>query len=245
MKMIRIAIVDDEKNQVEQISNLVIDFCRTKNIEYKILPFYSGEALLECSIPIDIAFLDVQMGGISGIETAQRLRTWNKWVALIYVTSYDNYIKKAMTIHPFEYITKPYEAEQIFRVLEEYLDDIRSVKSSETKEYFKLSTDNSCRYVEMEDIYYFSYVQDRTINVQMRKDSYAIKDSIANVYDIVNHNYFIMPNQSFIVNIQHIREIDGKNKRLIMENDDIIFISRRKYSEVFDALNQYMTNGEL
>ena len=73
--------------------------------------------------------------------------------------------------------------------LEEYLDDIRSVKSSETKEYFKLSTDNSCRYVEMEDIYYFSYVQDRTINVQMRKDSYAIKDSIANVYDIVNHGF--------------------------------------------------------
>ena len=29
-----------------------------------------------------------------------------------------------------------------------------------------------------------------------------------------------------------------------MENDDVILISRRRYGEVFDALNRYMTNGD-
>ncbi len=54
--MIRIAIVDDEKEQVDLIKNLTVNFCEQKNMEYKILPFYCGEDLLECSIPIDIAF---------------------------------------------------------------------------------------------------------------------------------------------------------------------------------------------
>ena len=65
----------------------------------------------------------------------------------------------------------------------------------------------------------------------MRKEYYIIKDSITNVYGIINHDYFLMPNPSFLVNIQHIREIDGKNKKLVMENDDVILISRRRYGE--------------
>lgn len=242
--VIRIAIVDDEKEQVELIKGVVSNFCEQKNMEYKILPFYCGEDLLECNIPIDVAFLDIQMGKINGIETAQRLRAWNKWVALIYVTSYGEYIRKAMTIHPFAYITKPFQSEQISKVLEEFLEYQRSV-NAKTKEYFQLNTNNSCRYIEMDDIYYFYYLEDRTVEVKLRSEKYKIKDSITNIYNIVNHQYFIMPTPSIIVNIQHIRKIDVKNKKLILENDDEILISRRKYKEVFDALNRYMTNGEL
>lgn len=242
--VIRIAIVDDEKEQVELIKVVVSNFCEQKNMEYKILPFYCGEDLLECNIPIDVAFLDVQMGKIDGIETAQRLRTWNKWVALIYVTSYGEYITKAMTIHPFSYIMKPIQPEQISKVLEEFLEYQRSV-NAKTKEYFQLNTNNSCHYIEMDDIYYFYYLEDRTVEVKLRREKYKIKDSITNIYNIVDHRYFIMPTPSIIVNIQHIRKIDGKNKKLILENDDEILISRRKYKEVFDALNCYMTNGEL
>lgn len=242
--MIRIAIVDDEKEQAVMLSTCVSVFFQERNLEYRIFPFFCGEDLLSCNIPIDVAFLDIQMNGINGIETAQRLRAWNKWVALIYITSYDSYIQKAMTIHPFAYLTKPTEKVAIFQVLDEYLSFQRSITNAMPKEYFQLSTENSCKYVEMSDIYYFCYVQDRTVRVQMRKEYYIIKDSITNVYGIINHDYFLMPNPSFLVNIQHIREIDGKNKKLVMENDDVILISRRRYGEVFDALNRYMTNGD-
>ncbi|MFR1995794.1 LytR/AlgR family response regulator transcription factor [Ruminococcus sp.] len=158
--MIRIAIVDDEKEQVVMLSTCVSVFFQEKNLEYRIFPFFCGEDLLSCNIPIDVAFLDIQMNGINGIETAQRLRAWNKWVALIYITSYDSYIQKAMTIHPFAYLTKPTEKVAIFQVLDEYLSFQRSITNAMPKEYFQLSTENSCKYVEMSDIYYFCYVQD-------------------------------------------------------------------------------------
>lgn len=117
--------------------------------------------------------------------------------------------------------------------------------NAKTKEYFKLNSNNSCRYIEMDDIYYFYYLEDRTIEVSLRREKYKIKDSIKNIYNIVNHHNFIMPTPSIIVNMQHIHKIDGKNKKLILENDEEILISRRKYKEVFNALNRYMTNGEL
>lgn len=149
-----------------------------------------------------------------------------------------------MTIHPFAYITKPFQPEQIFNTLEDFFEYQRSI-NAKTKEYFKLNSNNSCRYIEMDDIYYFYYLEDRTIEVSLRREKYKIKDSIKNIYNIVNHHNFIMPTPSIIVNMQHIHKIDGKNKKLILENDEEILISRRKYKEVFNALNRYMTNGEL
>ena len=128
--MIRIAIVDDEKEQVVMLSTCVSVFFQERNLEYRIFPFFCGEDLLSCNIPIDVAFLHIQMNGINGIETAQRLRAWNKWVALIYITSYDSYIQKAMTIHPFAYLTKPTEKVAIFQVLDEYLSFQRSITNA-------------------------------------------------------------------------------------------------------------------
>lgn len=242
--MIKIAIVDDEKEEVAKLSKTVADFFEEKEMEYKILPFYCGEDLLQCNIPVDIVFLDVEMGELSGIETAQRLRNWNKWAELIYVTSYGDYITKAMTFHPFDYITKPFYAEQIFKTLEDYLIHTNSIKAK-SKEYFQIKIENSCCYLEMNDIYYFYYCEDRTVEVKMRKEKYKIRDSITNIYNIVNRQYFIMPAPNVIVNIQHINKIDVKNKKLILENGEEILISRRKYKEVFDMLNRFMTNGEL
>ncbi len=242
--MIRIAVVDDEKEEVEKLTKTVSEFFEKKEMEYKILPFYCGEDLLQCSIPVDVAFLDVQMGKLSGIETAQRLRNWNKWVAIIYVTSYGEYISKAMTFHPFEYITKPFHEKKIFKILEDYLMYSKSM-STKSKDYFQLNTDNSCRYLEMADIYYFYYCEDRTVEVKMKKERYKIRDSITNIYNIVNRQYFIMPAPNMIVNVQYIKKIDVKNKKLILENGEEILISRRKYKEIFDALNRFMTNGEL
>ena len=37
------------------------------------------------------------------------------------------------------------------------------------------------------------------------------------------------------------KEVDGQNKKLIMSNDDFVLISRRKYNEVIDKLNQFIS----
>lgn len=44
--MIRIAIVDDEKEQVVMLSTCVSVFFQERNLEYRIFPFFCGEDLL-------------------------------------------------------------------------------------------------------------------------------------------------------------------------------------------------------
>lgn len=61
----------------------------------------------------DIAFLDIQMPGMSGVEVALRLKTANPKVNIIFVTGFDDYMGHAMAMHASGYIKKPVTPEKI------------------------------------------------------------------------------------------------------------------------------------
>ena len=44
-----------------------------------------------------------------------------------------------------------------------------------------------------------------------------MKNTITQLYDMLNHNLFLMPSQSFLVNIQYIQSVNTKAKSLIMK----------------------------
>ena len=75
--MINIAICDDEKYILDKIKKLVFDFFHRKNVEITVSQFGSGEELLRHNKNIDILFLDIQMDGIDGMETARKMRSQN------------------------------------------------------------------------------------------------------------------------------------------------------------------------
>ena len=217
--MLNIAVVDDEQKERTAISKIVDDFFEEKNIEHTLNTFSSGEALLKDKTSYDVIFLDIQMGsGMDGIETAQKLRVGNKNAALFYVTSYGDYIRKSMTIHPFAFIVKPFSPKEIYKNLEDYT------------EYAKLKTEK-----ESIEIYRINTADDR---IDM---TYTIKDNLSNIYDTLEHSRFIMPNRSFIVNISGIKEIDSRNKKIVMQNGDLILISRRKFGDMLDSINRYLS----
>ena len=72
--MVRIGICDDEQYMSDTIRVMVSGFFLKRNIEIIIMQFSSGEELLNYDKQIDILFLDIQMKGIDGMETARKLR---------------------------------------------------------------------------------------------------------------------------------------------------------------------------
>ena len=241
--MIRIAIVDDEIEQIQQAQQIIEEFFKNKNIQIAVGNFLSGESLLSDTTIFDLIFLDIQMDGIDGIETAQRLRVKNKKSALFYVTSYKDYIQKSMTIHPFAFIIKPYSKNEIFKNLEDYMEYTNSVTEKKAKELYQIHTLDGHRFnVNMNDILYFHYLENRIVEVVTKEKTFKIKDGISHIYPTLNHDYFIIPSQSFIVNLHHIMEIDGKNKKIVMNNGDLILIPRRKFNEVIEMLNRYISD---
>ena len=79
----RIAICDDEKIFRDQIKKYILEVSSDSTIE----EFTCGDDLADSDSNYDIIFLDIEMPGISGIETAEKLRENGSDADIIFLTS--------------------------------------------------------------------------------------------------------------------------------------------------------------
>lgn len=87
----------------------------------EIHAFSSAEKALEFAkgYSCDIAFLDIEMSGMSGMELAVQLTARNPEVNIIFVTGHDTYTGDAFAIHASGYLTKPVTVRKIRCELEQ------------------------------------------------------------------------------------------------------------------------------
>jgi len=62
---------------------------------------------------IDVAYLDVNMPGLNGIELAKKLKETNPQINIIFSTGYEEYAKEAFSVQASDYLTKPITAEAV------------------------------------------------------------------------------------------------------------------------------------
>ena len=103
--------VDDEKLQL----NKLVDALKEADPNSEILSFNNPLVALEAvkNVKLDVAFLDIEMGGINGVELGKRLKALNPSINIIFVTGYDQYALEAYSMHASGYLTKPVSAERI------------------------------------------------------------------------------------------------------------------------------------
>ena len=91
----RIAICDDERVQQELLKNYIEEWT-AENAEKVVLNcFQSAEQFLfswEEDKSYDLLVLDVEMGDMSGMELAKKLRSQKSEVPIVFVTGYEKYM---------------------------------------------------------------------------------------------------------------------------------------------------------
>ena len=94
---LRVVAVDDEPLALE----LLVRTIKSVRPQAQIMAFAKPEKVMAYvrDNPVDVAFLDIQMRGLSGVELAEALRSQNPAVNLIFVTGYDQYTGDAMALH--------------------------------------------------------------------------------------------------------------------------------------------------
>lgn len=115
----RIIAVDDEFLALEDFE----DTCREVGITDEIIKFNNPLDALGyvATNKVDIAFLDIEMPVIKGIELARRIKAINRNIRVIFATSYGNYALEAFGVDAVDYVMKPYEPEAIKKAYEKAL----------------------------------------------------------------------------------------------------------------------------
>lgn len=233
--MLKIAVVDDEAECIEEIVSTVSSFLYKKKISFRFFKYQSGENFLESPISVDLVFLDIQMNGVDGINAARILRTKNKHVSLIYITSFSSEIKRSFSVHPFAFLEKPINHGELIHNLEDFLN---YSASSVAKNNITLKSNKGEIIVCVQDILYFEYIGNRKLNLIKQNESFIIQGSINELVQMLLPYHFISPHKSFIINAEQIECVKIPN--IIMKNKDKIPISQKKQSTIIKEISFYL-----
>lgn len=135
--MYKIMLADDEGIVIDSLKFII-----EKNFSKNCITQHAttGRSVIELADKFkpDIAFMDIQMPGINGIDAMKEIRKSNSSVIFIVMTAYDkfNYAKEAINLGVLEYLTKPVNHTVIVEVIQRAIDIIelgREKRSNDLK----------------------------------------------------------------------------------------------------------------
>ena len=129
--MFKSVIIDDEAPAIKKLENVIGKF---NNIEV-CCKYTNPVKLLEEieNLEIDIAFIDIDMPEMTGIELAQMIVDKNPKIEVIFVTAYNEYALEAFEVHALDYILKPVKKERLEKVIT-HIERKHMAKSKMTNE---------------------------------------------------------------------------------------------------------------
>ncbi len=130
--MMNIAIVDDRKEDREELSSVLKAYAAASGEELSIQQFDSAEALLERYQPFQytMIFLDIYMDGMTGMQAAERIREKDGDTLLIFLTTSVEHRADALHNHAFDYIEKPIDQASIYRIMDDILRRTTALEES-------------------------------------------------------------------------------------------------------------------
>lgn len=224
-------IVDDEFPAREELKYFIQNFSNI-NIEKE---FTNGKDALKYieNNKTDIAFLDINMPGITGMEFAKICEKENKIMKIIFITAYKEFAVDAFEIHAFDYLLKPYSKERIISALERIENDMDSLENKEI-EKISVMQDNKIYVIDINTIYYVE-AAGHYVRVFTADKEYISKNKITEIEYIIKNKSFYKCHRSYIVNMEKVKEIKpwfNGTSFLVMNNNKEIPISRNNIKEL-------------
>ncbi len=227
----RIAICDDEQNQIEYITSIVASWSAHEGHGCEIRTFASAEAFLfeyEEDKAYDILLLDVEMKNINGIELAKRIRKDNNRAEIIFITSHFEFVGEGYEVDALHYLIKPISAEKLTQVLTKAAEKISveppSVVISCEGETVKLY-EADIRYVESFLHYIVIHTKDK---------EYKIRENISVFENRVSDDFYRI-HRSYLVSLKHITRISRTSVNI---GNTELPLSRGKYDDINRAFIQ-------
>lgn len=232
----RILFCDDNQKVMSELHKMVLEyFSRTNQPTPECILCSSGEELLSTGQTGEIAFLDVEMNGLSGIHTGDRLKKLNPRIKIIIVTSYPDYLDEAMSFHVFRYLSKPIDKQRLFRNLKDALYQINTFSKPVV-----IETLDDYKTIDAEDIICFESDTRQTI-VHTIQGRIISKHGIEYWSKTIDIPSFFAASRSFIVNMKYVSSFNNEIVKLTHRQLSIdAYLARRRFKAFRDAYMLYM-----
>ncbi len=227
--MIRIAIVDDEENDLYYIEKKIEYHLYSKNVSFKYTLYTNADALLKHqeTTPFDVIFLDIDMPMISGMDAAARLNQIDSKSLIVFVTNYDELVFKAFKFKAIGFIRKKKFEEEIDEILDTILIELEKINHviqlTEAGAIIKIDLFD-IRYVKSSDHYVEFHFDGKYKTIRRKLDE--IQEQIEDYGFIRIHSRYLV-NYRYIFSIEKTTVVMSDNLQLPLSRNRIEYAKEK------------------
>lgn len=227
----RIAVCDDEK----VFANDIIEKIKSDNDNSEITVFYSGENLLKSKSDFNIIFLDIEMPGLNGINTAFALREKNYDGIIIFLTSHTEFMPDAFKVNAFRFLNKPVEEEKFIEAF------TAAKKLILNTDHILISGEKETVYLKLTDIVFLEAYGDGTYIYDKNGRVYNTDKSLKYWKEQIGTEHFFQIHKSYIVSLLYVKDITSDFNAVMSGTKQVeLTISRRNYIPLKNAFFDYI-----
>ena len=232
--MLSVAVCDDVVLECADLARRIREVLGLEGIGAIVKRFFSGRDLLEAGEAFDLAFLDIRMPGMDGMELAKRLRGKRPDMMLIFVTSASEYVFEAYDVEAFHYLVKPVPEEKLRRVL---LHAAGKISGKEDAGYLLVSLQKGTVKVRLKDIVYME-ARGRLVDFHGAQETVTVPEALGRLEKKLEGRDFFRCHKGYLINL---RFVDGFQKtQITMENGDVVLLARRRYDDFAREIMNFM-----
>lgn len=236
--MLHFALCDDEESSRALLREAIARLPGyRRGADLRISEYRRGEDLLadmaEGYGQFDLIFLDIYMGGLTGVETARRLRTAKNLSPIVFLTTSPNFGVEAFEVDAVGYLLKPVEEEKLAVLLGKIFAPTHRPRVA-------LRCGRERRYLDLSDILYaesFSH----TVELHLGSgEIVSCTETLTELEKALSDPRFLRCHQSYLINMAHVSDVQTD---FLLNNGTHIPIPSRRRREMTDAYYRYFVTA--
>lgn len=231
-----IVICDDERQIAEKLKEKAENLVSFASV----IIFSSGDELLRSGCKPDICFLDIQMPGTNGMETARLLRKKYPDTILIFVSGIEEYVFQAFDVGAFHYLLKPFSDEKFAEILSRATEEFEknSGMKAGSERTIMINRNGIHRKIILDNII-FAEVYNRIVLIHEKNEDTEYYGKLSEL-ELVAGNSFFRSHRSYLVNLKYVEKYDSTHIWLTRGE---ALIAKAKYPMFVKAFLKYNKRG--
>ena len=230
----RFAICDDEQTAIDLLQDQ-FDLRPELAIEHDA--YTSGEALLAAyknGARYDALFIDMEMGGMNGIDTANAIREMDDEVIVIYVTSYTRYMKQAFGHNVLDFVEKS----QLDTDLPHAIDTVAR-ELARRRLSLSISDNKKTVHLYYDEIFYIESVG-HYLEFHTKDTVYRTRSTLLQLEATLTPGHFARAHKGFLVNLEYVRAVNATTITLRASDMPNIPLGEKYKADFWQTWQRYL-----
>ncbi len=222
--MIRVGIAEDDAASARLLVDYLHRYEQESGEQFVVSVFSDGAQLVSpYRAGYDILLLDVEMPGLDGMATAERVRALDRDVVIVFVTNMAQYAVKGYEVEALSYLLKPVPYFAFSQQIRRSLERIRS----RHPDYLTITVNGDVVRLDTAEILYVESIKHRIV-VHATDRVYAFSGALKNLESELADRGFFRSNNCYLVNLRHVTAVGQSTCSLHGGHELVVSRPRKK-----------------